>query len=214
MHLQIISKNIAKSLNMKRYFTGLACLNGGIAERFVSSCSCQCAFCVSPEKRNAKAKLVYQKSKNNTLTPDYQKSKNSPLTPEKLEKKRETTRIWKQNNPEKVRQNKREYHKNNPHVSRAKRALRRATLRNRTPLWFGEFDKFVMVEAAHLCELRKISTGIDWQVDHMFPLQGKEVSGLHCGINIQVIPSFLNTSKSNKMIYTECFDWISSIMPS
>ena len=104
--------------------------------------------------------------------------------------------------------------KKNPHVSRAKRALRRATLKNRTPLWFGEFDKFVMVEAAHLCELRKISTGIDWQVDHMLPLQGKEVSGLHCGINIQVIPSFLNTSKSNKMIYTECFDWISSIMPS
>lgn len=181
MHLQIISKSIAKSLNMKRYFTGVACLNGGIAERFVSSCSCQCSFCVIPEK---------------------------------LEKKREATRIWKQNNPEKVRQNKREYHKKNPHVSRAKRALRRATLKNRTPLWFGEFDKFVMVEAAHLCELRKISTGIDWQVDHMFPLQGKEVSGLHCGINIQVIPSFLNTSKSNKMIYTECFDWISSIMPS
>lgn len=202
MHLQIISKSIAKSLNMKRYFTGVACLNGGIAERFVSSCSCQCSFCITPEKRNAKAKLGYQKSKNN------------PLTPEKLEKKREATRIWKQNNPEKVRQNKREYHKNNPHVSRAKRALRRATLKNRTPLWFGEFDKFVMVEAAHLCELRKISTGIDWQVDHMLPLQGKEVSGLHCGINIQVIPSFLNTSKSNKMIYTECFDWISSIMPS
>lgn len=200
MHIQIISKETAKSLQMKRFFTGTPCQKGGISERFVSSGSCQCSLCVIPSKRNEKARLNYHLSEK--------KIQKRILTPEQQEKKNANTRAWKLRNAEKVKQDKRDYHKRNPHVSRAKRALRRATLKNRTPLWFGEFDNFVMNEAAHLCEIRKAATGFDWQVDHMFPLQAEKVSGLHCGINMQVIPRFLNTSKSNQMIFTEPFEWL------
>lgn len=62
MHIQIISKETAKSLQMKRFFTGTPCQKGGISERFVSSGSCQCSLCVIPSERNEKARLNYHLS--------------------------------------------------------------------------------------------------------------------------------------------------------
>lgn len=77
-------------------------------------------------------------------------------------------------------------------------------------MWFGEFDDFVIKEAFILAKLRGKTTGIEWDVDHMIPLQAKSASGLHCAFNIQVIPSTLNRKKSNQMIFTEPGEWIKS----
>ena len=66
----------------------------------------------------------------------------------------------------------------------------------------------VISEAYALAEQRKKETGIDWHVDHMYPLQGRRVSGLHCALNIQVIPGFMNASKRNRMIMTEPLEWL------
>ena len=41
-------------------------------------------------------------------------------------------------------------------------------------------------------------TGVPHDVDHVIPLQGKLVSGLHVVENLAVIPRFANRSKSNK----------------
>lgn len=80
-----------------------------------------------------------------------------------------------------------------------------------TPAWFSEFDKFVFEECVHLCELRKVSTGIDWHVDHMIALRGKLSSGLHCGLNFQVIPAYINLMKNNKSIMQNPFEWLQFI---
>ena len=61
-----------------------------------------------------------------------------------------------------------------------------------------EFTKFVNKEAHDLRIRRNTLTGIEWHVDHIVPLKGKEVCGLHCWTNLRVIPKLLNLRKGNK----------------
>lgn len=76
------------------------------------------------------------------------------------------------------------------------------------PKWYGEFDSFVLSESEHLCKIRKSATGLEWHIDHMIPLKGRNASGLHCGLNFQVIPAYINLLKNNKHICQEPFEWI------
>ena len=53
-------------------------------------------------------------------------------------------------------------------------------------------------EAYELAALRSKMFGFSWHVDHVLPLQGKLVSGLHTPYNLQVIPWVDNVRKANK----------------
>ena len=78
----------------------------------------------------------------------------------------------------------------NKHYFAAQRSLRRALLKNAS-----DFDKFVFVEAAALASLRKVTTGIEWHVDHIIPVSK---GGESVAENIQVVPATWNRRKSNK----------------
>ncbi len=102
----------------------------------------------------------------------------------------------------------RAYQSKNPHIIRALANRRRAAKMDRILIDDCELTHFVDREAADLCVERKMQTGFDWHVDHMIPLRGDAVSGLHHWGNLQVIPAGLNHRKSNRMIYTEPFEWL------
>lgn len=70
--------------------------------------------------------------------------------------------------------------------------------RNATPLWA---DDELILEVYRLAELRTKLTGINWQVDHVEPLQADYVCGLHVEQNLQVIPAGINYSKRNRYSY-------------
>ena len=73
-------------------------------------------------------------------------------------------------------------------------AKRRARLLQAMPKWANEF---FIEEAYDLAARRTKITGFLWVVDHIVPLQGRRVSGLHVENNLQVIPETVNLRKFN-----------------
>lgn len=68
----------------------------------------------------------------------------------------------------------------------------------RTPKWLSEDDKWMIEEIYDLASIRTKMFGFLWHVDHVVPIRGKTVSGLHVPENLQVIPWIENVKKSNK----------------
>jgi hypothetical protein len=95
----------------------------------------------------------------------------------------------------------REYYRRTKEAYFIRKAKRRSQTLEATPKWYGEFDEFVLSEAYRLCKLREKATGIKWEVDHIVPLQGKIVCGLHWYQNWSVKTQFENRAKGNKYDY-------------
>jgi hypothetical protein len=79
-------------------------------------------------------------------------------------------------------------------------AKRRATILQRTPKWLTEDDFWLIEQAYDIAKLRTEMFGFEWHVDHVVPLQGKKVSGLHVPINLSVIPGTDNCRKNAKFL--------------
>lgn len=114
------------------------------------------------------------------------------------DKRNAASKRWREANPERRREVARRHMKKYPEKFREKAATRRAATKQRLPAWFGELDELVLKEAAHLGRLREEATGIPWHVDHIIPLRGKTVSGLHTWNNLQVITATENVRKRNR----------------
>ena len=82
--------------------------------------------------------------------------------------------------------------------SRRRSALRSKRTRNATPNWLTpEQRKEIADIYEHMRDCRAV-TGEEYHVDHIVPLKGKNVCGLHVPWNLQVLPSDVNVSKSNR----------------
>ena len=78
-------------------------------------------------------------------------------------------------------------------------AARRAVEKASVAIWAdSEFERFAIEEAYALSDLRTQVVGIPFHVDHIVPLRGKTVCGLHCAANLEVIPARSNMLKSNR----------------
>ena len=95
---------------------------------------------------------------------------------------------WSQDNPEKNRAKALQWQKDNPGKVKAKNAKRRAAKMQRTPIWADDLVISMIYEDC--------PEGL--HVDHIVPLQGKLVSGLHVAHNLQYLTPEENSSKGNK----------------
>ena len=108
-------------------------------------------------------------------------------------------RAYHEKHPGKYRKLASQWGKLNPMRSRIKSVVRDKRVRQATPVWFGEFDLFVLAEATRLSVLRERVTGVSWHVDHVMPIHSPLVCGFHAGCNVAVIPASQNLSKSNRV---------------
>jgi hypothetical protein len=101
-------------------------------------------------------------------------------------------------NPKKYAAKQREWRKNNMDYVLSINALRLSNKLQRTPKWLTQEDKekirLVYKEAKCLTE----TTGEQYHVDHIIPLQGELVSGLHVPNNLQILHWKDNLSKRHK----------------
>ena len=73
--------------------------------------------------------------------------------------------------------------------------VKNRTERSNVPKWA---NRFFIKEIYALAKLRTKITGFPWEVDHIIPINGKFVSGLHVENNLRVVPRVVNKSKGNK----------------
>ena len=103
-------------------------------------------------------------------------------------------------NPERRLATLRRYYKNNPHAAARNCAKRRASKLQATPPWLTA-EHWAEIEATYeQAAFLSAETGIKHEVDHIDPLQGETVCGLHVPWNLQVLPRPVNRSKSNKLV--------------
>ena len=93
----------------------------------------------------------------------------------------------------------RNYYYSNTSEFLARNNKRRAQKLKATPPWLTP-EQLEQIKELYTCaQMFKLYTGEEYHVDHIVPLQGENVCGLHVPWNLQVIPAKENLSKSNKL---------------
>ena len=102
---------------------------------------------------------------------------------------------WRKANKEKMAA----WRKANPDKHAANAAKHRAAKLQATPHWLTQ-QHLDQIEAVYRLAalMKRLGLG-EYHVDHIVPLQGAEVRGLHVPWNLQVLPASQNIAKHNKL---------------
>jgi len=200
--LTVITKQEAIEQGLKHYFTGKPCKFGHIEKRNVANNSCRNCSSIKHKiwaDANKEKLYVYNQQwfeANKEITAERNKNWYSDVN--NLAKKAKKMRDYYSNNQDTVKENVKLRRINNPHIERVSSANKRATKLQRTPCWLSKNDADKIKDIYKLASVKSKETGVLWHVDHIIPLRGKNVSGLHVPHNLRVVPASENLRKSNK----------------
>lgn len=173
--MEIVSLNYAREHGLKKYFTGKPCKRGHIAERYTGNKNCSLCIRVLDAEYTAR-----DPEKRKADIRAYSAMRRANMTEEERKKGNAACLAWQ---------------KRNRAYCSSSTSKRDAAKAKRTPSWsnLDEIQEFYKL-SAELTERTKIPH----HVDHIIPLRGELVSGLHVPNNLQVIPAYDNISKKNK----------------
>lgn len=189
----------AKDLGLDKYNTGKPCKRGHFADRYTKSA--QCIECVriqsvawrleNPEKHSQSMRkwLENNRELHGTRVKRWQAANK--------DKVKADAKAWAKANPDKVAAKKKRWIAKNPATYTELSVAGVARRAKRVPKWNTKDDRWMMREAYKLAKLRTEMFGFIWEVDHVIPLRGDIVSGLHVPTNLQVIPKSSNREKRN-----------------
>jgi hypothetical protein len=107
-------------------------------------------------------------------------------------------RQWRKENPEKVRQLTKLYRMVNVDKFKVYSAKYRAKKLQATPFWLNDVQIEDVLDFYTAARMFQLYTGNEYHVDHIVPLQGETVCGLHVPWNLQLLPWNENISKGNR----------------
>lgn len=152
-----------------------------------------CIRCEKTKETSGFAKCSIRKDGLQHICKECHVKQISEYRIENLEKTKELARLRYLKNPEKQRIANRKWVSENRGKRNASYANRRALKLTATPGWLSESQKL---------EIRKMydSCPVGYHVDHIVPLKGRNVCGLHVPWNLQHLPAQVNLKKSNKVV--------------
>ena len=164
----------------------------GVKSKVKSGREAACKEC-----ERARGRKKYEKNRDKILA--HQKKHREDNRDKYLARER---KYYEENRDKHLASNKK-YREDNPEKFAASAAKRRAAKLERIPSWSNKADLKAIRKIYARCKKINKLTGIEHQVDHVIPLQGENVSGLHHSTNLAIIPAALNKSKNNNWDFQE-----------
>jgi hypothetical protein len=176
-----LSRAQARASGAVRYFTGLPCKNGHIAERQTTNGTC--VVCA----REIAASCVIR-------SPDGKRASNAKYYKENADKVGFLNAKWRNENPDEMRVIRQRHYQKNKSTYLAWSRLRDEHVKMATPAWV---DKAAIVAVYQEAARLSAETGVAHDVDHIVPLRGHNVCGLHVSWNLRPLPARKNRGKDN-----------------
>jgi hypothetical protein len=169
--MKTVSRQEAQAQALTHYWTGAPCVHGHTAFRRVNDRVC--TECDKVTKATRRASAANEQVKR-TRRGSYQKHKEAALVAKKT------------------------YRAENKGKINALCAARKTAVKQRTPHWLNAFDRLKIRCMYQLAAMYTRESNESWHVDHVIPLQGALVSGLHVPNNLRVIRGLDNIKKKNR----------------
>ena len=155
-------------------------------------CCALCGVSISTKRKDAK----FCSREHKRMTFDLQRNHAAEYQKNKEVRKGQALKHYYANHDQNKKQQLNRQ-KLRPEIASASAAKRRAVKLQRTPAWLTDFDRLKIKCLYSVAAMLTRENKKSWHVDHVIPLQGNLVSGLHVPSNMRVLRGKENISKHN-----------------
>lgn len=181
----------AKKLGLDFYDNGKPCKNGVFGmKKTKRQGKCFCSDCYKELKYSSR-KWQEKKRRKNGIAP-------RPLSLQTKQEKKEVYKKWVEENRAKVNEQQRKWRQSNREKLRPYQSAYNAIRWKRTSIPLAKLHLEQIVKIYEKRDRKIKQTGTDHHVDHIIPIKGKNICGLHVPWNMQILPAKENRQKSNK----------------
>lgn len=141
--------------------------------------------------------LKQKEGKRNEENPEIRRGRDRDYYKRNKKARLSYLKEWRDRNRGYIREKGKDYYRDHKERYIAASAKRHSVKLQATPLWFEK-------EAVDTLYEKRAQLSVDWgimlHVDHVVPLQGKNVCGLHCHANLQLLEARMNIVKGNSHV--------------